>query len=44
MSSPELKPIGKLKLKLTTKVHLYFSARTKADSEQKAENMFVAPP
>jgi hypothetical protein len=37
----ELKPIEKLKLKITTKAHLYSSARTKADSEENDENIFV---
>jgi len=42
MSSPELKPIEKLMMKITTKAHLYSSVRTKADSEQNDENMFVS--
>jgi hypothetical protein len=42
MSSPEPLLIEKLKLKLTTKAHLYSSARTKADSEQKDEDLFVS--
>jgi hypothetical protein len=41
MSSPELQPIEKLMMKITTKAQLYSSARTKADSEQNDENMFV---
>ena len=42
MSSPELKPIEKLMMKITTKAHLYSSARTKADSGQNDEYMFVS--
>ena len=42
MSSPEPQPIKKLMMKITTKAHLYSSARTKADSEQNDENMFVS--
>jgi hypothetical protein len=41
MSSPEPQPIEKLMMKITTKAHLYSSARIKADSEQNDENMFV---
>src|SRR5688572_26106263 len=33
---------NKLMMKLTTKVHLYSSARAKADSEQKDKNIFVS--
>jgi len=42
MSSPEPQPIEKLMMKITTKAQLYSSARTKADSEQNDENMFVS--
>jgi hypothetical protein len=41
MSSPEPQPIEKLMMKITTKAHLYSSARTKDDSERNDENMFV---
>ena len=41
MSCPEPQPIEKLMMKITTKAHLYSSDRTKADSEQNDENMFV---
>jgi len=42
MSCPEPQPIEKLMMKITTKAHLYSSARTKADSEQNDENTFVS--
>jgi hypothetical protein len=42
MSSPEPLPIEKLMMKITTKAHLYSSARTKADSEQNDEYIFVS--
>jgi hypothetical protein len=42
MSSPEPQPIEKLMMKITTKAHSYSSARTKADSEQNDENIFVS--
>ena len=42
MSSPKPQPIEKLMMKITTKAHLYSSARTKADSEQNDEKMFVS--
>jgi len=41
MFRPEPKPNEKLMMKLTTKAQIYSSARTKADSEQNDENMFV---
>ena len=41
MSSPELPPIEKLMMKITTKTHLYSLAQTKVDSEQNDENLFV---
>ena len=42
MSGSEPQPIEKLMMKITTKAHLYFSDRTKADSEQKDEDLFVS--
>jgi hypothetical protein len=42
MSSPEPQPIEKLMMKITTKAHLYSSARPKADSEQKDEYIFFS--
>jgi hypothetical protein len=42
MSSPEPQPIEKLMMKVTTKAHLYSSARTKADSEKNDEYIFVS--
>jgi hypothetical protein len=42
MSGPEPQPIEKPMMKITTKAHLYSSARTKADSDQNDENMFVS--
>jgi len=42
MSSPEPLPIEKLMMKVTTKAHLYSSARTKADSEKNDEYIFVS--